>query len=994
MKINSITLTNIRSYLNETIYFGEGVNFISGPNGTGKTTIVESIGFALFDAKPDLGRDVTQFSYFVRYGCTSGKISVEIEDNRGEEYTFERKINKRTTSWTVYEKESEMELNLHGSDDVKEFIREHIDLDKNQKLEDVFTDIIGVSQGSFTMPFLLARADRIKHFNTILNVLEYRKAADKGIETKKYYDGLITESEKQIAILTERLSNRDEVQEQNISLNKELLELEKELTVNEQEKKNFEDKVRDLNKLKNTYLDTEKAIKNLQAQILAKNEALKGQKDNLNNAYLATEIVIDNKCAYQEYKNAQGKADILGKQKEQKEQLLRRKVEAENKFNMLIADANNKIAVYKSRQETSNEQISKAEAEIIQIENKIKNVQNENATNETLKLIDDAEISIQNFYEYFNTIEKCSERIKSGLDKWKDNEKNIEIIQNELKTGVKLLEESKAYENALTEREELTIKKGILINNIDLQNTYLTEIEKGICPVCHSNCADIPNLKVEITGYLENIRSELDEINKQLELCTVKIQNSKPGYESALFLREKESELCKLHSDKTKYSDAFISYSDKIKNINMQDEYMAIKNALDQIKKILAIKAELRIYASFKPYNNDPEEFAECMQVYMSECRNIYKDMTDAVSEAKGHISSTIKNLKEQKNEYIEAVKKQKKFIDETNKLIERTINSIEKGYKFIDIKKKEYNENNEKIEDQLKSYKDLDDSVKANRSILEKNKKQYELYMNNYSIASKGNEIKAIIEKLEAEKTLIERECSEIESQLSVLALKFNEQMLEEANKSYSKAIEITARAKSIYEQKQNELNKNQKEMERLNKQQEDLESAIKELVKQKKGKALAKIIFDDVLKNAGEKIGGIYRQRLTSKANNLFKEMTNENVELIWEDDYNVMILDYYANEKRQRVFRQLSGGEQMAAALSIRLSFISALTNTRIAFFDEPTTNLDSERRNNLADLLPHVINDFKQVFVISHDDTFDSVTQNLIKLQKTREGTKNF
>ena len=48
MFIKKIELTNIKAYEHKVIEFSDGVNFISGKNGAGKTTIIESIGYALF----------------------------------------------------------------------------------------------------------------------------------------------------------------------------------------------------------------------------------------------------------------------------------------------------------------------------------------------------------------------------------------------------------------------------------------------------------------------------------------------------------------------------------------------------------------------------------------------------------------------------------------------------------------------------------------------------------------------------------------------------------------------------------------------------------------------------------------------------------------------------------------------------------------------------------------------------------------------------------
>jgi exonuclease SbcC len=50
-------------------------------------------------------------------------------------------------------------------------------------------------------------------------------------------------------------------------------------------------------------------------------------------------------------------------------------------------------------------------------------------------------------------------------------------------------------------------------------------------------------------------------------------------------------------------------------------------------------------------------------------------------------------------------------------------------------------------------------------------------------------------------------------------------------------------------------------------------------------------------------------------------------------------------------------------------------------RIAFFDEPTTNMDEERRRNLAQQIGR-IRDFDQLFVISHDDAFEGATDQII------------
>ena len=74
-------------------------------------------------------------------------------------------------------------------------------------------------------------------------------------------------------------------------------------------------------------------------------------------------------------------------------------------------------------------------------------------------------------------------------------------------------------------------------------------------------------------------------------------------------------------------------------------------------------------------------------------------------------------------------------------------------------------------------------------------------------------------------------------------------------------------------------------------------------------------------------------------------------------------------------------------MAAALAVRLALLKELSEVNLAFFDEPTTNMDEERRRNLAQQIGR-IKDFQQLFVISHDDSFEGFTDQVIMLGEKR------
>ncbi|HLJ81103.1 MAG TPA: hypothetical protein VKT52_06425, partial [Ktedonobacterales bacterium] len=139
---------------------------------------------------------------------------------------------------------------------------------------------------------------------------------------------------------------------------------------------------------------------------------------------------------------------------------------------------------------------------------------------------------------------------------------------------------------------------------------------------------------------------------------------------------------------------------------------------------------------------------------------------------------------------------------------------------------------------------------------------------------------------------------------------------------------------------------------------------------------------LFRDTIKEAGPSIMKALLRQISVEANRIFGEiMGDRSAQLSWEADYEVVL----RRDGKERTFAQLSGGEQMSAALAVRLALLRSLTRLDIAFFDEPTQNMDGERRGNLAEQIRRV-RGFEQLVVISHDDTFEQGLDSVIHLEK--------
>ncbi|MFI5275055.1 MAG: AAA family ATPase, partial [Ktedonobacterales bacterium] len=179
MRITRVELDNIKSYRRASIPLAGGTVAIRGHNGAGKSTLVEAIGFALFDA---LGYSQEQF---VREGERSGTVTVTfISALDDREYQVVRRCGS-SASWYVHDPEIGGRV-VEQRQDVLDFLRRHLRIETDIKLADLFTDALGVPQGTFTADFLLTPANRKKKFDTLLQVEEYRKAAERLNETKNY----------------------------------------------------------------------------------------------------------------------------------------------------------------------------------------------------------------------------------------------------------------------------------------------------------------------------------------------------------------------------------------------------------------------------------------------------------------------------------------------------------------------------------------------------------------------------------------------------------------------------------------------------------------------------------------------------------------------------------------------------------------------------------------------------------------------------------------
>lgn len=169
--------------------------------------------------------------------------------------------------------------------------------------------------------------------------------------------------------------------------------------------------------------------------------------------------------------------------------------------------------------------------------------------------------------------------------------------------------------------------------------------------------------------------------------------------------------------------------------------------------------------------------------------------------------------------------------------------------------------------------------------------------------------------------------------------------------------------------------------QLERLETVAEQLECWKETHVQLERDIKFAKEVRSGV-RSAGPKMRELITSRIGERANQIYQALRGTGREsLTWDETYEIVVQD----GSQRKSFGNLSGGEKMAAALAVRLAIMEQVSPIDIAFLDEPTANLDSEKKSNLVSQLEGR-DAFEQLCVISHDDTFESMTEYTVTVEK--------
>jgi DNA repair protein SbcC/Rad50 len=389
------------------------------------------------------------------------------------------------------------------------------------------------------------------------------------------------------------------------------------------------------------------------------------------------------------------------------------------------------------------------------------------------------------------------------------------------------------------------------------------------------------------------------------------------------------------------------------------------------IAEALKIAREAEKYSAMLDALKQREtEISDEGKTYKAQKEGLLKEIEDFA-----RIQSDLKEA-ETKLKALENPKAKIKMLDAEAKreiLIREKLAEIEKNIERLEAEKLAADE-------KLENYKDLDADWKVYSDERERTAEAHREFLINESVAKLLPQRETEFEKVESELKTLAENLAKAEAEFAA------------ANETYDRELHQTEKIALLEAEKRlAETRANLANAERQRAQAETELTRLAEIRKQMQAEFLEKerletvaettAFIRDTLKEAAPRVARNYVYHVSLEANQMFREITgNAERTLKWTEDYGIVLEE----NGYERPFVNLSGGEQMAAALSVRLALLKQLSDVRLAFFDEPTTNMDAARRERLAEQISHITErrTFDQLFVISHDDTFEGYVDNVV------------
>ncbi len=557
MIISEIQLDNIRSHKRNSIEFTPGINVITGNTGSGKSSVLMSIEYALFGK---IGEGREEGKMLLRRNSNEGSIAIKLINNN-DEYEIKRGLKRvgdsvRNDDSKNYIIKNDKKIDLQNrASDINSYVNKILKIESENPLK-MFETITYIKQ------------DELK--NLIFETGQYKQEYIDGLlQLNKYLD--VYESTRD---LITKIKNEIELNKKEIELGideNEIIRIETKINEN----KNV------IEALKNGLEENRILLENKTIEKKQKESELEFERNKkIDFEKMSTEIKLKN--------NEKIKL-------ENEITKIKQKIEDANK-NFKAVERNEKNELEKAIKnleeitKTKSDELKKLYQDFFQLEYSYKNAQKEEENLSNEKTSENLKIK---------TLTEEAAKIKKRLETALEIENKEEIAGR--------IKELKTKSDELKKEMEGSIKSGFCVmcgNKITDISHVKTEYETKI-----KKCQDSIT---ELKGISDNIKYSKKDLENQLEIIKMKIDSSN---EILHKVTSRLSEL-KIEEKKTEYEikkDNYKKYSDELEEL-----LSSLKKAREELQKV---QEQEKLAIEVENYNNRINEIEKAILNYIDEIK-------------------------------------------------------------------------------------------------------------------------------------------------------------------------------------------------------------------------------------------------------------------------------------------------------------------------------------------------------------------------------------
>ena len=860
---------------------------------------------------------------FIRNGSASAEVTVEfISSADGRVYLAQRHT---TNGYVLFDPQLNQRLPYSRlKDEIKPWLREHLGVSPGTDLGELFARTVGVPQGTFTADFLQSPEHRRAVFDKVLKVEEYKTVHRDLNGLRRYAEAQVEAVERDIAHCEERLTAWDALLQRHQTLTQQIAQDETTLAQLHTTLQRLEADRTRLTAQAQQVQARQAQVQTLEQQRQALHQQQGLLQQQVSAAQQAERLCQQTQAAHDQYLQAEAALQQLAQAQTQRHQTQTRLQQLQKTLDNRAADL--------VRLQVELERLEAAIAEIATLQPQVQT---------QIQL----ETELRDYQQQQHTLAQAQGQLAA--------------LQRQQAQLAKTLLERRQALAALNALEEQVAQIPTLEADRDRLQQQISRIEAA-----RQFEADLRRIIAGETTAGETLQAQTQAALQHL--ATLEAQG--PGQHSAAVAALKTALAAGVHCHQSLLAQMQTILAD----ITTQTDGTALGDRLQGVQQQLSTLYSHRSAIAHRPQQQQHLDALQQQQQQLAADIAALEtqvaqgqSLTAAIATAQQRLAT----LQDPRGRcaQLEQARQQQPALQKRHQEMQAAQGGIQTQLSAL--------------EQQLHTWATLDADLATQQAHKARHQGDYQRYLQHQQTAQTRPQREAEFAALQQQQETLAQQLTTARTQLQTAQGDYDPQQLQTVNAAYEEA-------KSQRDRLLGSLPEQQRLRQNLDQQIAELKAVAERrdtAIAEKKQRDRIKRFINfarRTYKEAGPKITERYVLQVSREADRLFRELLNRpNVALTWTRDYDIQVQE----GSHTRRFINLSGGEQMCAALAVRLALLKVLADIDIAFFDEPTTNMDRPRRQRLAEAIGR-IKSFNQLFVISHDDTFETVTENVIFVER--------